>query len=94
MSSSNSSEMDDHIVMAFSGVMDEAMSIFEVEEATAVATSSSTRRLKRHRRYVYRDHEAAYFKLRHDYFDYDYVYPVILLSEVSYADDFFSKHYA
>jgi hypothetical protein len=39
MSSSNSSEMGDQIVMAFSGVMDEAMSILQAKE---VAASSST----------------------------------------------------
>jgi hypothetical protein len=42
MPSSNSSEMDDQIVMSFSGVMDEAMSILEAEKAAAVTASSST----------------------------------------------------
>jgi hypothetical protein len=41
MSSSNSSEMKDLIVMAFSDVMDEAMSILQAEEATAVVASAS-----------------------------------------------------
>jgi hypothetical protein len=43
MSSSNSSEIEDQIAMAFSGVMDEDMSILQVEEAAAVVASSSTR---------------------------------------------------
>jgi hypothetical protein len=67
--------MDDPITMVFSGVMDEAMSIVQVEEVVATAASSSTRRLKRARRYVNRDREATHFRLRHDYFDDDCVYP-------------------
>jgi hypothetical protein len=55
--------------------MDEAMSILQVEEAITAATSSSTERLKRHRRYANRDCEATHFRLRHDYFDDDCVYP-------------------
>jgi hypothetical protein len=43
MSSSNSSEMDDQIVMIFLDVMDEVMSILQAEEAAAAAASSSTR---------------------------------------------------
>jgi hypothetical protein len=42
MSLSNSIEIKDQIVMAFSNVIDEAMSILEVEEFAAAATSSST----------------------------------------------------
>jgi hypothetical protein len=42
MSSSNSSEMEDQITMTFLGVMDEVMSILEVEEVVVAATSSST----------------------------------------------------
>jgi hypothetical protein len=61
--------------MAFSDIMDEAMSIVQAEEATAVFASSSTRRPKRRWCYVNRDREAAHLKLRHDYFDDDYVYP-------------------
>jgi hypothetical protein len=49
--------------MVFLGVIDEAMSIVQAEEATAVATSSSIRRPKCHRRYVNRDREAAHFRL-------------------------------
>jgi hypothetical protein len=41
----------------------------------SAAASSSTRGPKRRRRYVNRDREAAHFRLRHDYFDDDYVYP-------------------
>jgi hypothetical protein len=52
MSSSNSSEMDDQIAMAFSGVMDEAMSILQAEEATAAIDSSSIQLLKCHRHHV------------------------------------------
>jgi hypothetical protein len=46
MSSSNSNEIDDQITMLFLGVMDEAMSIFEVEEAATAAALSSTQQLK------------------------------------------------
>jgi hypothetical protein len=42
MSSSNSNEMEDQIIMAFSGVMNEAMSILQAEEAAATAAWSST----------------------------------------------------
>jgi hypothetical protein len=63
MSSSNSSETEDQIIMAFSGVMDEAMSIMQAEEVVVAATSSSTRRLKRRRHYVNRDHEVAHIRL-------------------------------
>jgi hypothetical protein len=42
MSSSNSSEMDDQITMVFLGVMDEAISILQAEEAAVAAASSST----------------------------------------------------
>jgi hypothetical protein len=55
--------MDDQIIVAFFDVMDETMSILEMVEAAAVAASSSTRRPKRHRCYVNRDHEAVDFKL-------------------------------
>jgi hypothetical protein len=34
--------MEDHIVMVFSGVMDENMSILQEEEAAAAIASSST----------------------------------------------------
>jgi hypothetical protein len=34
--------MEDQIIMAFSDIMDEAMSIVQAEEATAVFASSST----------------------------------------------------
>jgi hypothetical protein len=75
MSSSNSSEMDDQITMAFSDVMDEAMIILQAEEAIVATASLSTQRLKRHRHYVNCDREAAHFRLQHDYFDDDCVYP-------------------
>jgi hypothetical protein len=55
--------------MMFSDVMDEAMSIVQADESVTVAASSSTRQLKRRRRYVNR--EAAHFSLRHNYFDDD-----------------------
>jgi hypothetical protein len=48
MSSSNSSEIKDQIIMTFSGVMDEVMSILQVEEVAATTASSSTRRSKHH----------------------------------------------
>jgi hypothetical protein len=51
--------------------MDEVMNILEAEEAVVAAASSSTRCMNRRRRYVNRDHEAAHFRLRHDYFDDD-----------------------
>jgi hypothetical protein len=75
MSLSNSSEMEDQITMAFLDVMDEAMSIVQAEEATAATAFSSTQMLKHHRCYVNRDREAAHFRLRHDYFDDNCVYP-------------------
>jgi hypothetical protein len=65
--SSNSSEIEDQIVMTFSGVMDEAMSILQMEEAVAAATSSSTWRSKHHRYYVNRDrvYPVSYFRRRY-----------------------------
>jgi hypothetical protein len=42
MSSSNSSEMEDQLTIAFQGIMEEAMSILQAKEATAAAASSST----------------------------------------------------
>jgi hypothetical protein len=73
MFSLNLSKMDDQIVMVFSDVMDEAISILQAEEVVATAASTSTRRSKRHRRYVNRDHKMAHFMLRHNYFDDDCV---------------------
>jgi hypothetical protein len=67
--------MEDQIDMTFSGVMDKVMSIVQAEEATAITASSSTRRPKPARYYVNRDREATYFRLWHDYFDDDCVYP-------------------
>jgi hypothetical protein len=55
--------------------MEEVMSMLQAEEAVVVAASSSTRGPKRRWRYVNRDCEAAHFRLRHDYFDDDCVYP-------------------
>jgi hypothetical protein len=66
--------MEDPIAMTFSGVMDEAMSILKAEEVAAAVASSSTRRSKRRRCYVYHDHEATDFRLRHNYFNDDFVY--------------------
>jgi hypothetical protein len=83
--------MEDQIIMIFLSIMDQAMSILQVEEAAA---SSSSQRLMRRRRYVNRDHEAAHFRLRHNYFDDDCVYSVILLPKVSYVEDYFPNHYA
>jgi hypothetical protein len=83
--------MEYQIVMIFLSVMNEAMGIFQMEEA---ATSSSTLRPKHHRRYVNHDREETHFRQRHDYFNDDYVYPVIHPSEVLYVDDSFPKHYA
>jgi hypothetical protein len=42
MSSSNSSEMEDQLTIAFQGIMEEAMSILQAKEAVAAAASSST----------------------------------------------------
>jgi hypothetical protein len=61
--------------MVFSDVMDEVMSIVQMEEVVAAAASSSTRRSKRRRRYVNSDREAANFRLRYIYFDDNCVYP-------------------
>jgi hypothetical protein len=86
--------MEDQLTMTFHGVIKEAMSMLQAEEGAVATASSSTRGPKRHRRYINRDREAAHFMLRYDYFDDDYVYPILLLSEVSYADGSFLKHYA
>jgi hypothetical protein len=56
--------------------MEEAMSILQAKEAATTVASSSTRGPKRRRRYVNRDYEMAYFRLWHDYFDDDCVYPL------------------
>jgi hypothetical protein len=74
MSSSNSSEMVDQLIMMFQGIIEEAMSMLQAEEVVAAAASSSIRGLKHRQRYVNRDREATYFRLRHDYFDDDCVY--------------------
>jgi hypothetical protein len=58
-----------------------------------VASSSSTRRLKRYRRYVNRDRETTHFRLRYNYFDDNCVYPRHTSTDVPYAEDSFSKHY-
>jgi hypothetical protein len=75
MSLSNSSEMEDQLIVAFQGIMEEAMSMLQAEEVAVAAASSSTQGPKRRRRYINRDCEVAYFRLRHDYFDDDCVYP-------------------
>jgi hypothetical protein len=69
------------------------MSILQAKEVMDAVASSSTRRLKRRRRYINCNRETAHFRLRHDYFDDDYVYPVILPPKISYADNSFPKHY-
>jgi hypothetical protein len=56
-------KIDDQIAVAFLGIIDEAMSILQEEEATTVVASSSTRQLKHRQHYVNRDREAAYFRL-------------------------------
>jgi hypothetical protein len=67
--------MNDQLTIVFQGVMEEVTSILQAEEAAAAATSLSTRGTKCRQRYVNRDREAAYFRLQHDYFDDDCVYP-------------------
>jgi hypothetical protein len=64
MSSSNSSEMEDQITIAFAGIMDEAMSIVQAEEVAATAASSSTRWSKSHESYINHDSEGDHFRLR------------------------------
>jgi hypothetical protein len=61
--------------MIFLSVMDEVISILKAEEAVTATALSSTQRPKRHRCYVNRDSEAAYFRLQRDYLDDDCVYP-------------------
>jgi hypothetical protein len=51
--------MDDQLNMTFQNVMEEDMSILQVEEVI----TSSTRGPKCCQRYVKRDHEAAHFRL-------------------------------
>jgi hypothetical protein len=58
--------------------MEEVMSILQAKEDETAAASSSTRRSKRCRRYVNCDREADHFRLWHDYFDDDCVYPILL----------------
>jgi hypothetical protein len=48
----------------------------QAEEVATAAASSSTRGPKRHRRYVNRNRETAHFRLWHDYFNDDCVYPM------------------
>jgi hypothetical protein len=54
--------MEDQLTMAFQGVMEEAMSMLQAEEAMAAAASSSTRGTKHRRWYVNRDCQAAHFR--------------------------------
>jgi hypothetical protein len=61
--------------MIFQGVIEEAMSLLQVEETAVAAASSSTRGPKRHRQYVNRDCETTHFRLWHDYFNDNCVYP-------------------
>jgi hypothetical protein len=42
MSSFNSSEIEDQLTMTFQGVIEEAMSMLQVEETAVAAASSST----------------------------------------------------
>jgi hypothetical protein len=42
MSSSNSSEMEDQLIIVFQGIMEEAMSMLQAEEVVAAVVSSST----------------------------------------------------
>jgi hypothetical protein len=49
MSSSNSTEIKDQLIMMFQGVMGEGMSMLQVEEVVVAAASSSTRGPKYHR---------------------------------------------
>jgi hypothetical protein len=56
-------KIDDQIAVTFLGIIDEAMSILQAEEATTVVASSSIRRLKHRQHYVNRDCETAYFRL-------------------------------
>jgi hypothetical protein len=49
--------------MVFQGIMEEVMSMLQAEEVAIVTASSSTRGVKRRRRYVNRDHKAVHFRL-------------------------------
>jgi hypothetical protein len=42
MSSSNSSEMEDQLIIVFQSIMEEAMSMLQAEEVVAAVVSSST----------------------------------------------------
>jgi hypothetical protein len=64
MSSSSSSDIEDQIVMALLGVMEQIMSILAAETG-----STSAPHPKLHRRYVNHDHEVAHLRLHHNYFD-------------------------
>jgi hypothetical protein len=73
MSSFNSNEMNDQLIMTFQGIMKENMNILQAKETVTAASSSSSQGQKRHQRYVNRDREVTHFKLWHDYFDDDCV---------------------
>jgi hypothetical protein len=65
MSSSSSSDIiGELIVDVLSCDMDQAMTML-----TAAMEGPSTQRVKRHRRYVNRDHKMAHVRLYHDYFN-------------------------
>jgi hypothetical protein len=69
-SSSSSAVMEDQIVTALSGAMEEAVSILTAEEVGY----SSTPQPKRRWRYINREREAAHLSMYHDYFNNDCVY--------------------
>jgi hypothetical protein len=83
MSSSNSIEIEDQLTMTFQGVMEEVISMLQAEEATVVATSSSTMIVKR---LISDCGTTTSMTIA--------CTPVLLPPEVLYVDDSFPKHYA
>jgi hypothetical protein len=75
MHSPNSSEMEDQLTMTFQDVMEEAMSMLQAKDVATVAASSSIQGPKHCRQYINRDCEVAHFKLWHNYFGDDCMYP-------------------
>jgi hypothetical protein len=62
------------------------MSIVQAEEAAATNASLSTRWTKFRRRYINHDHEVAYFRLQHDYFNDDCCFQKHLTSRLIFSN--------
>jgi hypothetical protein len=85
--------MEDQLAMMFQDIMEGAMSMLQAKEVVAATASSSTREPKHHRQYINCDCEAPHFRLDTTTLTMIVCTPVLLPSEVLYADDSFSKYY-